>query len=90
MTGWEVQEMEETARNRQWEELCELRENDQEYTAAAKELALAIDKIGLAMVDVECAAGEVTGLPEYDRVVSFLDDIEKLKAELQTLKDKIA
>ena len=86
MIGWEVQEMVESARNWQWEEMHDTAADDNRRLQAAIEIGKAIHDLYQAAAKVEEAAGHVENLPEDDKLMSLVDEIDSIRYALEKLK----
>jgi len=87
LSGWQIQQMEEDARNRMWEDLNEPDPAESQMKEAADSLEVALDKIDDGLDWISDAVSKLDELPMANKVQSFLDDFEKLANALEVLKD---
>ena len=86
MTGWEVQEMEENARNRQWEEMWMSEEESDARDKAAQDIGYAISSLDEAIEWLDQSAEDMEKYPEYDRIKSFEYDLLELITNISKMK----
>lgn len=86
MTGWEVQEMEEMARNSQWEEMWMSEEESDARDKAAQDIGYAIRSLDEAIEWLDQSAEDMEKYSEYDRIKSLESDLLELVNNISKMK----
>ena len=89
LSGWQIQQMEEDARNRMWEDLNEPDKNEGRMNSAGKSLQAAIDQLSKVWDLVYQAVNDVDGLPIANEIESYEETFSDISVGLKNLKEKL-
>lgn len=87
MNGWQVEEMEANARNKQWEDMNAPNEYEVVLKEAAKELEKAIKMLDESEYRLIDASAELSETPMQFKVDSIIDEINVIQADLRRMKE---
>jgi hypothetical protein len=74
----------------QWEQMHKLSPDQERMKDAADSLSVAIIRLGECISWIDHASGDVDGMPEADRIMSFINSLEDLQSDLEKLQKKLA
>lgn len=74
----------------EWEDLNTLTPDEERRKDAADSLNVAIIRMGECISWIDHASGAVDGMPEADRIMSFINTLEDLQNDLEKLQKKLA
>lgn len=81
---WQIDPMSE------WEDLNTLTPDQERRKDAADSLKVAIIRLCECISWMDHASGDVDGMPEADRIMSFLNSLEDLSCDIEKLQKKLA
>jgi len=73
-----------------WEEMHTLTPDQERRKDAADSLSVALIRLQESISWMDHASGDVDGMPEADRIMSFLNSLEDLSCDLEKLQKKLA
>lgn len=73
-----------------WEELNAPIPDQERRRDAADSLSVAIIRLHECISWIDHASGDVDGMPEADRIMSFINSLEDVQSDLETLQKKLA
>lgn len=88
LASWQVDLMEENARNQQWEELC-FDPDEGRREEAVSHLKTAVENLTNAWTAILDAVTAIDGLPEANEVESFEEQVSEIKSGLRQMQTKI-
>lgn len=74
----------------EWEELNAPIPDQERRKDAADSLSVAIIRLQECISWIDHASGDVDGMPEADRIMSFINSLEDVQSDLETLQKKLA
>lgn len=74
----------------EWEAINTLTPDQERMKDAADSMNVAIIRLEECISWVDHASGNVDGLPAADRIMSFINSLEELQNEMETLQKKLA
>ena len=74
----------------EWELLNTHTPDQERRKDAADSLKVAIIRLGECISWIDHASGDVDGMPEADRIMSFLNSLEDLSCDIEKLQKKLA
>lgn len=88
LAGWQVDLMEENARNQQWEELNH-DPDEGRREEAVNYLKTAVENLTNAWTAILDAETAIDGLPEANELESFEEEVSEIKSGLRQMQTKI-
>ena len=73
-----------------WEEMHTLTPDQERRKDAADSLSVALIRLQECISWIDHASGDVDGMPEADRIMSFINNLEDLSCDLEKLQKKLA
>ena len=74
----------------QWEYMHTLTPDQERRKDAADSLSVALIRLSESISWIDHASGDVDGMPEADRIMSFINSLEDVQSDLETLQKKLA
>ena len=81
---WQIDPMSE------WEDLNTSTPDQERKKDAADSLSVAISRLQECISWIDHASVDVDGMPEADRIMSFINSLEDVQSDLETLQKKLA
>jgi hypothetical protein len=89
LSAWQVELMEQDARNRAWEDLNAPDPDENRKKKAAKSIQAALDQIDKVLNSVYQAVDDVDGLPIADEIESYEETFSDISVGLKTIQGKL-